>query len=130
MRPDIAAIRARADAATKGPWEVADAMTPPSRDHVADCGGDNYVCPVDDGSLQECDVDARFIAAARTDVPALCNRVEALEAALEEAEDALTQAAVDIAQGPTRMLQREWENLVIGVIQAARDKARAALEGE
>jgi hypothetical protein len=38
------------------------------------------------------DADAEFCPAARTDVPALCDRVEALEAALREADRALAAA--------------------------------------
>lgn len=64
---DLTAIKARAEAATEGPWHI--------------IGGNEYVTGIgvgigpDDGVTQ---ADAEFIANARTDVPALVAEVERL----------------------------------------------------
>lgn len=70
MSLDLAAIRARAQAATPGPWVRQE--WPPTQIDVAD-----GVLIYDDNNLK--DADAAFIAHARQDIPALCDRVEALE---------------------------------------------------
>lgn len=84
MKPDTKAIRARADAATKGPWLI---IVEALRSRV-DCErisgwADETVCRLEQRDPP--DVNGDFVAAARTDVPVLCDRVEALEAALAEA---------------------------------------------
>jgi hypothetical protein len=85
-RPDVRAIRARADAATKGEWlsrrhgrtfSITAGM--PGRDLVV--VADVYDDPPELGGSPG-EPDAVFIASARADVPALCDRVEELEAAL------------------------------------------------
>lgn len=103
---DLKAIRARADAAAPGPWGVWDehaevwsmvTKNTPGEIRSAKGGG-----PIAEFHSREEDIDpdwedgepsreavrnAVFAAAARTDVPALCDRVEALErevAALRE----------------------------------------------
>lgn len=102
---DLDAIEARANAATEGPWEAmcfdsdhskyefsCSVITEDVGDSV--CGFDalgrlgNERHAKDDGWH-----DAQFIAAARTDVPALVARVRELEAAVERVE-ALKHAAV------------------------------------
>jgi hypothetical protein len=91
-RPDTKTIRARADAATPGPWSAApdrssgdvalvEALTKDRRYVVRE------VCHVllDDTNSESRARDRgilEFIAHARVDVPRLCDRVEALEAAL------------------------------------------------
>ena len=95
---DIAAIRARADACFKAPWTAGMFTVECDRHDYEDCPGDGeheierIESPDEYPSSQviadvpgmECfsKPHAAFIAAARTDVPALCDRVEALEAAL------------------------------------------------
>lgn len=99
-QPDLDAIRARADAASPGPWER-------RRYHDSECAADCdkpecflYVVTTPTGMLgdvkdmeagevlylertpAEAVADARFIAAARTDVPALLAEVERLRAQL------------------------------------------------
>ena len=73
--PDLDAIRARAEAATEGPWE-AEALE------------GNIVTPTQ-GTIVEVyswtDADAEFIAHAREDVPALLAEVEQLRAELAHA---------------------------------------------
>lgn len=88
-RPDTKAILARADAATPGEWVSRDEG---DYGEVWRIGEKRHrVCEIassvtDDFTEQE-RADMAFIAAARTDVPALCLRVEALEAALRRTLD-------------------------------------------
>lgn len=74
-RPDLEAIEARANGATPGPWwrahHAAWEVEAPPNQVVADCG------TVDAASL-----DARFIAAARADIPTLVAYARELEAVL------------------------------------------------
>jgi hypothetical protein len=99
----ITAIEARADAATKGPWDyydngfdggvVSNLHRPePSEHRGSDFGGvhagwryDEMICGGEpcEGRMEPDDPNAAFIAAARSDVPALC-------AALKVACEALT----------------------------------------
>ncbi len=73
----LAAIRARVEAATEGPWEACtwDAM---ERPHVSTANQHNH-----GHDLPFTPSDAEFIAHAREDVPALLDEVERLTAALE-----------------------------------------------
>jgi hypothetical protein len=85
MTPEeLAAIKARAAAATPGPWRFTDYEGEP---YIAGPGvpTDNYVC--DFGWHYNGDVppeNPAFIAAARADVPALVAEVERLRQALED----------------------------------------------
>src|SRR5262249_15361143 len=80
-------IKARADAATEGPWRV----------HAAGMGIRGATTPYawilspDNGSIAERHssgtmADCEFVAAARTDVPALLAEVERLRARVAEVE--------------------------------------------
>lgn len=105
-RPDIAAIRARADAATGGPWLWEDwdqddgpnefALTAPPETWVSEFGDRlfpnlrNRIITEDDHEITL--ADREFIAAARADVPALCDYIKQVEAE----RDAL-QARIDAA---------------------------------
>ncbi len=109
---DLPAIRARVEAATKGPW-IAD-MEEPYRytktlrgggkeecvsaarchgirkaDHDWDAGDDEIVT-TDSGHYGPRGADARFIAASRSDVPALLELVDTLTMALAMAYAAFT----------------------------------------
>jgi hypothetical protein len=116
-RLDTKAIRARADAATAGPWAegVSDAMSneqqlarlaqrllagtrtkypcvwvpshPETRVGADADRPEHAVVICDLGNGPTGDANMAFIAAARTDVPALCDRVEALERALRCADE-------------------------------------------
>ena len=77
-RPDVKAIRARADAATAGPWDDVSSCNRCDEVHLRADPTNRNPC---DG-YHATDADRAFIAAARTDMPALCDRVEALERAL------------------------------------------------
>lgn len=83
MKPDTKVIRARADAASEGPW----ASTPLGMGTLVGTRGPNGVGNVavvyGGGANTRSEADTAFIAAARADVPALCDRIEALERALE-----------------------------------------------
>lgn len=76
-------IERRANAATPGPWTVYENAEPLDYWTVQDAGGKDVF---DDGSAsaeygQTCSIaDRDFLAAARTDVPALVARVRELEA--------------------------------------------------
>lgn len=95
----IAAIRARVDAATAGPWVMGgdDIYHPGPTDEWADrsyvfMNGDTF----DTGGIDT--DDGLFVIHARADVPWLLDRVQALEAALAAArarEAALAQWCVD-----------------------------------
>jgi hypothetical protein len=75
MTPEqLAAIKARADAATPGPWESATTGV------WSDIEGDLWVADTSH------DYDAAFIAHAREDVPALLAEVDKWRARAEKAE--------------------------------------------
>ena len=75
MKPEeIAAIKALADAATEGPWEMAGAkndILSPDLDIIA-CFCDRQ----DDEGIGQADADVAFIAASREAVPALIADLE------------------------------------------------------
>lgn len=72
---DINAIRARADAATEGPWSVRT-LENFGFNVVNYEGGDKFkILRV---TKTPSELDAAFIAAARTDLPVLCDEVERL----------------------------------------------------
>jgi hypothetical protein len=83
----IAAIEARADAATKGPWDTRDHGVPNLSDVDMSDGTLASVATWrsgDPGTAEETLANAAFIAAARTDVPAIC---AALKVACEAIRD-------------------------------------------
>ena len=73
-RPNIKAIRARCDAATPGPWRL-EGLEIHGNAKPGRCGLLIY----DEGGHDK--KDARFIAHARADIPALLAYIEELEAA-------------------------------------------------
>jgi hypothetical protein len=86
-------IRARAEAATPGPWEAVD--TREERDyHGFGCGW-TVRYPDYGGHYGFTDSDADFIAAAREDVPYLLERVEALEDRLRDSGRVRRVAALE-----------------------------------
>lgn len=84
---DLDAIRARAEAATEGPWAVAPEDFGPHTEGdfpVVDRRADYIGHSPDDGVRAGFDLpDAEFIAHARTDVPALVEEVERLRERLD-----------------------------------------------
>lgn len=86
---DVEGIKARADAATPGPWEAfGKAVAAPIADGRCNCAGgipeSSYVhephCGLEPLILDVSLADAEFIAHARQDVPALLDRIAELEA--------------------------------------------------
>ncbi len=110
-RPDLDAIRKRCKAATPGPWRWADwdatfgtqestrCVLEHSQTHgateraVVRLGTDECesVLRAEDNDIN--DGDKRFIAHARTDIPALLDAYEAQAVRIRELEDALTKIA-------------------------------------
>lgn len=85
-RPDIEAIRARAEKASRGPWAAYNAMCCPDMGGVS--GPDRRVCQAEIGARgHPMDLeDAEFCAAARQDIPDLLAYVDELEKALQTAK--------------------------------------------
>ena len=94
---ELAAIRARVDAASLGPWrvfqkwrlEVEDA----NGEQVADIGYIGYDDGPDDETRRFMEADSAFIAASRQDIPALLAEVERLRA-----ENAALRKVIDDVQ--------------------------------
>ncbi len=83
-RPDLAAIRERVNAATEGPWHNVDINR--KGEVTGACVMSPRIAITDGNPEGECFAsDAAFIAAARTDVPALLDYCEFLECELAEA---------------------------------------------
>jgi hypothetical protein len=88
---ELAAIKARAEAATPGPWGTNEFLYAPGEWSMAIApvnghggwigGGVAVAFPHEDGHQAQ---DATFIAASREDVPALVAEVERLRQALED----------------------------------------------
>ena len=94
---DLAAILARADAATPGPWVVSFPEI-----HSLGLGGHPtevvWQMPFEGGGVER-EADATFIAAARTDVPALVDALRVRDAelaALRAERDALAKRVADL----------------------------------
>jgi outer membrane murein-binding lipoprotein Lpp len=83
---EVAEIEAQASAATEGPWVYDDAHGAV----IKQASGDKSWIVQSWSKQEQSFVDERengeFIAHARTDIPALCQTVRALRAALEESE--------------------------------------------
>ncbi len=84
-RLDIASIRARAEAATKNMTK----WNPRFNGRVMQGAHLGQTLIGLDDTYEGSDEDCAFLAAARTDVPALCDRVEALELREQLLEDRL-----------------------------------------
>lgn len=94
------AIKARCEAATPGPWELKESQVAPtyyvfgSHSHIATMNGERDF-------YSNTKPDAAFIAAARTDIPALIAEVERLRAEvrrLQAAADLMAMATLEQAQ--------------------------------
>lgn len=73
MKPDLEAIRERCDAATEGPWAMF------GEGHTRGVCRDGRGTAIFDSRMGATVDDARFIAAARTDILALLAYVDELE---------------------------------------------------
>ncbi|MDE2103783.1 MAG: ead/Ea22-like family protein [Patescibacteria group bacterium] len=100
MTIDTKAIRERAEKATPGAWVRDMSYQHPTKVRAASKPySDTWIC--DAVHRADCSVDgfanATFIAAARTDVPALCDEVDRLRAELAAKDDAV-KALVEAAK--------------------------------
>lgn len=125
---ELAAVQARADAASAGPWtwtyeEEGDLVSPGPfacacefSDH-----GRQPIITTDMGAYGPCTSDRAFIASARTDVPALVAEVRRLRALVESAFEEGRQAGAWHSQ----------DGCIIGDFPEdwADSTARAALDG-
>ena len=99
-RPDLEAIKARAAAATEGPWEWDDptigqhwSRPKPWATVVDDKVSCMAYCYGGSSSPIKSDADGQFIAHAREDIPALLYEVERLQHRLDAVE--ATRCGVD-----------------------------------
>lgn len=122
---EVAALKARADAATAGPWtwEVEHSDDGTINANILPDGVVAWRCDEVDRDAEADDgaacADAAFIAAARADVPALASSHEALRAALFACADALAQPVID------RRLQEHTAPEPWSIVMQALDRARA-----
>lgn len=115
---DLDVIRARADAATPGPWRRHDTHLPHGGYTATVLSGEGNATdliawlptwseePWD--TRRNCWNDAEFVAAARTDVPALLAEVERLQEAVV-AVDAIRHAIADPGAWVRRVFDPEGE---------------------
>ena len=120
-RETLARIRAQADAATEGPWELLG-----DGEYVS---GPGILVAPDDGGVTS--ADAEFIAAARTDVPWLLDQVESRDKAL----DAVLRLADQMEAEDAAMHDfYGWPRTTTGRTDTPSERIRAAittaLEGE
>jgi hypothetical protein len=112
----LAAIEARAQAATEGPWEFA---------YYGSGGGLPEGCEVTNGKgaldLGTSKADAEFIAHARTDVPALLAMVREQQARLDKA------AVLDAAEEDRRIRQEGSPRALLAYATVDVDDLRVAL---
>ena len=109
---DLDAIRARAEAATPGPWEAgiqwvySDGQIYADDNRVPDVLGMEFADP--DRAEDEArrgQRNAEFIAAARTDVPTLLAEVKRLRAERDAAREALARVGALVEALDGRLLQ-------------------------
>lgn len=98
---DLAAIRARAEAATPAPWRIPRKLSQLAPDWTI-AAGVKVVAYVDQ-KRDNSEADFTFIAAARTDIPALLAEVERLNVELATAKR--TGAIEEL-----RRFASKWEN--------------------
>jgi hypothetical protein len=122
----LAEIKARVEAASKGPWKVCEDYS-----DVLDGDGHQIISHFHDG-------DGQFTAHAREDVPALLAEVERLKAERHTTNEALTDAAETLRANRDRIAELE-ENLravnagwsvARGRIAEVRTEALAEAKGE
>jgi hypothetical protein len=122
----IAAIEARADAATKGPWHSCGARdgkcsckmiwSPSVDQHVATAKhvacvhgewGDSPELVYGEVPQDEVQANTAFIAAARTDVPALCAALKVACEALQHTVDTIDAVRREEREACAKVCQRE-----------------------
>lgn len=118
---DLDAIRARADAATPGPWENYPQY---GHDFYAYLGGEYLrgVGNLNFGTGDEAEADLAFVLAARQDVPALLAEVRLLRAKLDNALATGEQAIKAEAQA-VRDLEAQNVALRAALVEARQQNA-------
>jgi hypothetical protein len=144
---DLAAIRARCDAATRGPWSVST-LTYPNGTTVVDSitgAGEPQWCDYGEGEgewftdslvLVETDAgvygptmpDAQFIAAARTDIPALLAYVEELAERALTAEERLEQRTRERDEARAQLAATDTDSPCDGHRHCCADRRKLAEE--
>jgi hypothetical protein len=103
---DLDAIRARADAATPGPWAKPFCTDAPGDEgwwiNNGRVGTEEYSIGLTMAYNPRAEADATFIAAARADIPALLDEVERLRALLPIVDAARVLAANHKAWGASK----------------------------
>ena len=110
MQERLNAIKARAEAATPGPWGQCVAATCPMGNAYLYLDSEDYVRLAHDNDMQ-------FIAHSRQDIPWLIEQVERLQAEVQRKQVALTQIQ-DLLIG-TDFRSRER---IESILQRARDE--------
>lgn len=116
---ELAEIKARAEAATPGPW-VADKQYP-NTFNVTFPKPSKGIVYVDNMAIPQAENDADFIAHARADVPALVSEVERLNDTLLKTEE---HCNADL-----KMARKHIENLAGENAQLRLENARLMLVG-
>ena len=111
MTPEqLAEIRARSEAATPGPWECIESFPPGEYALAARPPDEAFPLTLavvgNDDAWEDAEANTQFVAHARTDIPALLDYIEELEAKLsltyDEAERVETAlAAIRSSKWPT-----------------------------
>ncbi len=133
---DIAAIKARADKATAGPWAWNSRHGLGAPNRLVMWPSHEYGCDLD---IEGEEADLDFIAHARTDIPDLIAALEAAERERDACAGLASQAVSDMATAQNRItaLEAELDRLEertpdwvvhaqkIALMQAQKDKADA-----
>lgn len=106
-KSELDQIRARADAATPGPWYYEGTDIPGMRGWVRVCNSRGFDI---DEVCWSSSRNSNFVSAARTDVPALCDALEAAMRALAVAHELLDTGNYydDDAREHGQQLLRQW----------------------
>ncbi len=100
---DLDAIRARAEAATPGPWYV------PLYGYSIDTDKKKLLCMMGECVDEQVDADMRFIAAAREDIPALLDEVERLQGMLDNLRSVAENNGIEALREEIKRLKARRE---------------------
>lgn len=134
---ELAAIRERVERATDGPWWPHKINLPGLRDEgdwIIDSGPTFIASTQIDSERGE--RDAEFLAAARTDVPALLDEVGRMRAQVTSLTETVLATAGDLhgAEAEAERLRaaavrtEQAETAIVAILEAERDEARARLD--
>ena len=108
LPPDLAAIRARVDAATDGPW-----LLEPGSRSIANAAGQRIVASVGASGSWPSPADAEFIAHAREDVPTLLRLLRAAQI-----DQGVFDSVVELGRANRRRAERAEADLARAEQQA------------